>query len=216
MEVRNTTVGCSGKRIFQVVVLALSVQAGTAALGAGHRSSGNGLQAQVGRASLTVDDMKTLLGRETRDPSNEAGTVQTDVAVPANPLKLTLDSKSARKLARTLAELELKRIELEDKLGAESKVEVEKLREARRTIQTSRISSASEKDPQLSRDLFDSFLSEANSKVKIQEALQHFDEQHMITIEFVEANSSKSIEAIYVGEELAWSKVTGNAQVARK
>jgi hypothetical protein len=216
MEVRNSTVSCSGKWIFLVVALATSVHAGNAAFGAGNGSSRNELQAQIGRASLTVEDMKTLLGRKTRDPSNEAGTVKTDVAVPANPLKLTLDSKSVRKLARSLAELEMKRIQLEDKLGEEAKLEIEKLRDARRTIQTSRISSAAEKDPQLSRDLFDSFLSEANSKVKIEEALQQFDEQHMITIEFAENADAKSIEAIYVGDELAWSSNRRNAEVAKK
>jgi hypothetical protein len=216
MEVQNSTVRCSGKGIFLVLTLAVSTLAETAALGAAQGSSRNELRAHVGRASLTVEDLKTLLGRKTRDPSSQAGAVKKDVTVPANPLKLTLDSHSVRKLARTLAELEMKRIQFEEQVTTDATNEIEKIRQERRKIQTSRISSTANRDPKLSRDLFDSFLSEANFKAKIEAALRQFDEQHMISIEFLEGADAKTIEAIYIGDQLAWSSSAAAREYARK
>ncbi len=217
MEVSKVTRCLSGTGLFLFVLFAQGSFAGNAKHVAKHENSGKEFSAQIGRASLTVEDLKTLLGQSTRDPSSQDGEQKQDVTAPSNPLKITLDRASARRLARVLAELEIKRIDFERKVTGESEAEIERLRSERTKIQTSRLSSTESKDAKLSRDLFDSFLSEANSKAKIEDAMLQFDQAHLVSIDFLETEEYKSVQTIYIGEDLAWSAETKKKQsYARK
>jgi hypothetical protein len=216
MDIQAKTGSFSRTGLFLVVLLAQGSYARTAYHSAAHGNPRIGSPAQIGRANLTVEDLKTLLGQSARDPSSQAWAQEQDVTAPANPLKITLDSSSARRLARVLAELEIKRIEFERKVMQESEAEIEKLRDARKKIQNSRMSSSEAKDGKLSRELFDSFLSEANSKARIEKALREFDQEHMVSIDFVENADSKSVEKIFIGGEMAWSAAEQRSRYARK
>jgi hypothetical protein len=184
-------------------------------------SEAQGLQVEVpvhGRATLTVEDLQTLLGIQTRDPSSQAQMQQQDAVASAPIFQVQLSDAERKGVARIIQKLKMERMELAQKLEKEKADQVEKLRTERRKIQISRTRS-SEENSSLGQNLFVSLLAEANVEAGMDSALTDFDQKNGVEILFeVDTSGQRKVSAVKISGTTVWSDMSGlnKSYVARR
>jgi hypothetical protein len=182
------------------------------------------LQVEVpaqGRATLTVEDLQTLLGLKARDPSSKGLTQTQDVAGSAATFHISLfhialTNQEKARVIQALRQLKIERSRYQKEVEVLSQAEINTLRAQRRQIQLSRTHALKE-DAKLGRDLFDSLLSEANAKASAEEAMKEFDRTHSIEIQYTtSANGERNVGAIKVGSKLIWETFNTESMVAQR
>ncbi len=179
----------------------------------------NGLQAEVpahGRASLTVEDLQTLLGLKTRDPSSQVQMQEQDVLASAPIFQIKMTGEEKARISKAISTLRMERAALAKKLEKSKAEEVNALRAKRRNIQISRTRS-SEEDSSLGQNLFSSLLAEANAEAGVGSALSDFDQNNAVEIQFAAgAGGSREISAIKLGSRTLWSDNLDTSVVASR
>ncbi|MEO5666729.1 MAG: hypothetical protein ABIR96_01585 [Bdellovibrionota bacterium] len=182
-------------------------------------SQTQGLQAEVpahGRANLTVEDLQTLLGLKTRDPSSQVQMQEQDVVASAPIFKFKMSGEEKARIAKAISSLGMERAQLAKKLEQAKMTQVEALRASRRKIQISRTRSV-EGDSSLSQNLFTSLLAEANAEAGVDSALSDFDQNNTVEVQFsANTEGSRSISAIKLGSKVLWSDAASDAMVASR
>jgi hypothetical protein len=171
-------------------------------------------QAQ-GRATLTVEDMKTLLGVDSRDPSSQ-GTRKQEASASAHSIKVRLNKGEKARMAADLQKIEMERVRLESELQAELQGKVAKVRAERRQIQASRMNAAPGNEQNFSRQLFDSLLVEANLEARAQKSLADFDRKNAVSVEYVQAGSARQVEKIWIGSAVVWASAKTDSVLAAR
>jgi len=186
------------------------VLAGLSVAQASFANQAQGLQAEVpahGRATLTIEDLQTLLGLKTRDPSSQAQMQAQDVLASAPIFQLEMTSEEKARIARELAALKIKRAALAQTLEEQKMAQVNELRAQRRNIQISRTRSGKE-DSSLGKNLFSSLLAEANAEAGVETALSEFDQKNTVEVQYsVSSEGSRSVSAIKLGAKTLWAGV---------
>jgi hypothetical protein len=179
----------------------------------------NGLQAEVpaqGRASLTVEDLQTLLGLKTRDPSSQVQMQEQDVLASAPTFQIKMTGEEKARISKAISTLRMERVALAKKLEKSKAEEVNELRAKRRNIQISRTRS-SEEDSSLGQNLFSSLLAEANAEAGVGSALSDFDHNNAVEIQFAaQADGSREVSAIKLGNRVVWTETLNNSVVASR
>ncbi len=159
-----------------------------------------------GRAFLTAEDLQTLLGIKSRDPSSQEAQQSQEVTAVAPSFYFSLSDSEKIEVTKVINRVRSERIKLEQELKTSSESEKAKLRNQRKQIQMSRIKAGEEGHTKLGRALFASLLAEANTEAGVQEALKNFDEKHQIEIQFVITETgNKIIAAIKLGRDMVWA-----------
>ena len=159
-----------------------------------------------GRAFLTAEDLQTLLGIKSRDPSSKEAGQSQDVTVSAPSFYFSLSASEKTQVARVISKVRMDRTKLEKNLKEKSKTTKQALRNKRKSIQLSRVKTGENGHNKLGRDLFASLLAEANAEAGVEAALKNFDERHQIEIQFIiDEAGQKTIAAIKLGREIVWS-----------
>lgn len=176
------------------------------------------LQAEVpaqGRATLTVEDLQTLLGLKSRDPSSKGLNQQQDVVDSAATFNMSISEKEKGRIIREISKLSIKRDQLMNELSANADAEVNSLRQKRRAIQLSRTRAASD-DTKFGRQLFSSLLAESNAKASVNEALKEFDRTHAIEIQYsLNSDGQRNVAAIKLGTQLVWQNTNSDQMLAQ-
>lgn len=195
-----------------LVLVTLSAATGSFA------NEAQGLQAEVpahGRASLTVEDLQTLLGLKTRDPSSQVAEQQQDVAATAPIFQVKMSAGEKALVSQAINSLKMERVKLAKKLEQEKASKVNELRAERRAIQISRTHST-DKNASLSQNLFSSLLAEANAEAGVESALADFDQNNSVELQFaVSAEGTRSISAIKLGTKMLWNGAS-NSMIASR
>ncbi|NCN40401.1 hypothetical protein GW916_04040 [bacterium] len=159
-----------------------------------------------GRAFLTAEDLQTLLGIRSRDPSSQEAEQSQEVTVAAPSFYFDLNEREKAQVAKVINKVRVERSQLEKDLQQQSKTQKESLRSQRKNIQMSRIKTGEAGHQKLGRDLFASLLAEANAEAGVETALKKFDEKHRIEIQFIiQEDGQKAIAAIKLGRDLVWA-----------
>jgi len=185
-----------------LVLVTLSAATGSFA------NEAQGLQAEVpaqGRASLTVEDLQTLLGLKTRDPSSQVAVQEQDVLATAPIFQVKMSAAEKALVSKAINSLKMERVKLAKKLEQEKASKVNELRAERRAIQISRTHST-DKNASLSQNLFSSLLAEANAEAGVESALSDFDQNNSVELQFaVSADGTRSVLAIKLGSKMLWN-----------
>jgi hypothetical protein len=171
---------------------------------------------EIRKATLTLEDLKILLGLQSRGPN---AVVTADASAPATlpafDFTLNLSAGEKTRLERFVRMTEKSRRELADQLTNTSKKEVTDIRESRRKLHLSRMSSSGSADEALSRSLFESLLQESNIDARNAKALEAFDADHIVMLQFNEIDGAKVVAAITMGEQTLWSS-TPSTRIAKR
>ena len=179
----------------------------------GHTSNAAG---HSGRAQLRIEDLKTLLGLSTCDPSSADAPSDRKEAVDGLPhFFLSLSKYESNALSRKVHSVEAARSMLQAQVLKETELKKMELRKARREIQMSRMSAQPDKEAALGKALYESILAESNLEAQLKTRLEAFDASNAILLEFVELSGSRHIEAIHIGSTQVWSS-DSNLSVAQK
>jgi|GEM_PF-2363859 len=177
------------------------------------------LQAEVpaqGRATLTAEDLQTLLGLKSRDPSSKGLNQKQDVSDSAATFNVSISSKEKARIIHALRELEIERSAYKTELEDLRAAEINTLRDTRRKIQLSRTHAVKE-DTRLGRDLFNSLLAEANAEASVEESLKQFDAENAIEIQFsLSKQGERAVAAIKLGSKLVWETQQGDSMLAKR
>lgn len=177
-----------------------------------------GLQAEVpaqGRATLTTEDLQTLLGIKSRDPSSQVQMQEQDAVASAPIFNVNMTGEEKARIAKALSKLSVERAQLAQKLESEKAAQVKELRQQRRNIQISR-TRTSEDNASLGQNLFSSLLAEANAEAGVDSALANFDQNNAVEIQFaVKADGSREVSVIKVGSQQVWADASMSVVAAR-
>jgi hypothetical protein len=171
-------------------------------------------QAQ-GRALLTVEDMKTLLGVDSRDPSSQ-GTRKQEATASAHPIHVSLNEGEKARVARDLSKIEIERVRIEAELQAQLDSKIATVRAERRQIQAQRLNAAGANEQKLSRQLFDSLLVEANLEARAKNTLADFDRKNAVSVDYVQAGNTRQVEKIWIGGAVVWSSPVSDKIIAAR
>ncbi|MBS1985536.1 MAG: hypothetical protein JST16_15340 [Bdellovibrionales bacterium] len=210
----------NGLSIVMIAAVAVLAQSNLAMAGSKDGASlGQQVQQEAaaqGRALLTIEDLKTLLGMGARDPS-AVGTsrLSKDSQLGSYDFAMKLSAEEKKTLAHHIQVTELKRAELVARLEKDARVKKEEVRKQRRAVQAQRIGSAGNSDEALSMQLFDSILEESNLDSKVAREVANFDEAHMVALNFEATRGSRIVNAIEIGSKQVWA-FGGDTRVAQK
>ncbi len=155
-----------------------------------------------GRAVLKVDDLKTLIGFEGRDPSSN----HKREAIEANhSIVLKLNESEKKSLRGKIQAIEMQRLKLEQKLEKMALVEKTKIREKRKQIQLSRISAKSDVDSSLAKGLYKNILEESNLTARHAQVLETFDATHVASVDYTEVSGKRHVNGIAIGSKQVWA-----------
>ena len=179
-----------------------------------------GLQAEVpaqGRATLTTEDLQTLLGIKTRDPSSSEEQMQEQEALASAPtFDVKISGEEKARIAKALSKVSVERAKLAQKLEEQKAAQVKELRKQRRNIQISRTRSSNDTTA-LGQNLFTSLLAEANAEAGVDSALNNFDQNNAVEIQFVvKSDGSREILVIKLGAEFVWNQNASNSMLATR
>lgn len=158
-----------------------------------------------GRAFITVDDLKTLLGLVARDPSAVESRSNKDESTDSFDFILALSPSQKKALANSIRRIEVKRAEVASLVEKQAAEQRQELRQKRRSLQLSRLSSSSKKDSEIGQNLFESVLSEANNEARAAQELERFDAEHVVAIDFHTVDSTRVAQAISIGDSMIWN-----------
>jgi hypothetical protein len=164
-----------------------------------------------GRATLTVEDLKTLLGVETRDPSSasrmEAKVARSEQEASDGAYRLIADlsANEKAKLASLIQKIEVEKAELLDRVEKDTKGKTAELRKSRRAIQVSRLGVGESRDSVLGKSLFESLLAEANLQARASNEVASFDSAHRIELDFEERAGARYVQTIHFGGKTVWT-----------
>jgi len=167
-----------------------------------------------GRATLTVEDLKTLLGVDTRDPSSasragaQVARSNQDVSNGASKLLVKLSDQEKATMAKLIQQIEIQKAELVARVKNETDSKKAALRKSRQEIQHSRLAVGKDKDSALGKNLFESLLAEANLEAHASNSVVDFDVAHMIQLEFEERAEGRLVQNISFGGKTVWSDKT--------
>jgi hypothetical protein len=170
-----------------------------------------------GRAVLSVRDLKELISMRDRGPSSRSAKESQgpQSLLGANLFLFKMSKTETHKLWKKIVAIETEREALVAKLSSDLSSRKEKLRTDRRKIQASRLTAREQSDQMLGKKLYESILEESNLDAQRDQALARFDEQNSVSLDFVEHNGQRTVEAIHVGDSRIWSPDSG-IEVARK
>jgi hypothetical protein len=167
------------------------------------------MKVELGRAVLTAEDLKTLLGLSARDPSSQGLRLKQDALSGDHFFKIQISSSERARLTAQLSRIELARAKLESKLKSETETEIKKLRSERLKIQSGRTTSDEAQDLVLAQKLYSSLISETNLNAQAGEKLAAFDSEHQISIAYLQDGNNRMVSTIEIGQAPVWSKIDG-------
>ena len=171
-----------------------------------------------GRAVLTVEDLKTLLGLKTRDPSSASAThsqLNQDDSAGMYSLNIQLSSVERARLTKKVSEIEAAREQLVAKTDQEVAKKKTEIRAKRHKIQSSRTSSAGVSELAASKKLFESLIQEGNLETIKARKLAEFNSANVFVVEFEDSISGREVQSISVGQSKVWTN-SSHAKVAAR
>lgn len=163
------------------------------------------------RALLMVEDLKTLLGLGSRDPSSRTSSLEQDApAAQAAFFSINISQVEKGRLSRKIAQIENKRSILKQRLEKQLATKRAQLQVQRRELQVQRISTDNSRDTELAKRLFNSLIEEANLEATLTRELNDFDVSHKIQIEYLEDSGTRRVTILRMGSNTLWAATGGN------
>lgn len=172
--------------------------------------------AAQGRAYLTIEDLKTLLGMTARDPSAVESRSNKEASTGSYSFIVSLSAQEKVALENKIHKIEAQRAELSSKVEKEVAVQKADLKQQRRALQVSRLGAGQKNDETLGRSIFESVLKEANVEARLTSALEDFDNSHLVNIDFHAMDDARVVETIAIGETTVWNLGGSANRVAKK
>ncbi len=170
-----------------------------------------------GRAVFSVEDLKTLLSLNTRDPSSSSAT-HTHLGQEAQgemySLNIQMSDMEKARLSKKVSEIEAAKIQLVAQTETEITKKKTDIRKQRKTIQSDRTSGSTAADASMSKKLFENLIQEANLDTVKARRISEFNAANVFVIDYQEVNGERSVQTISVGQNTVWSN--HSAQIAAK
>lgn len=159
-----------------------------------------------GRAVFALEDVKVILGLKDRVPSSE------QEAEALGALNMKISPAHRKELTKQVKAIEKARQKLESSLNKDAAKRKEAIRKDRLSIQQSRLSSKTDNDIALGKNLFRNLLAEGNLAGQVAQKLSAFDNNHLFVIDYTEMAGTKSIRSIAIGKNVV---INNNTLVAQ-
>lgn len=169
--------------------------------------------AAQGRAFLTIEDLKTLLGMTARDPSAVDSRTNTESSSGSYNYAVNLSKVERQALVRSIRKIEVQRAMLAAQVNKELALKKAELKKSRRDVQMARAKSS---DESMGAALFESFLNEANVEARLTAQLREFDDQHLVNIDFQDVEGQRFVQNIAIGEDTVWAQAAAKSRIAKR
>lgn len=171
------------------------------------------MSGQDGRAEMSMEDFKTLLGFDSRDTSGNRLNQDDDSGAFLPSLKLNSEEKEV--LLKLVLRYEQNKEKLYKQNTSASHKAKKELAEKRRHIQLQRLSSSGRQDEKLGKALYMNLIKEANINAQNNQKIEAFENDNKVYFSFNQIRGQKIVSKISVGSKVVWSYQASGRMLAQ-